>query len=116
MRESKPHRMNAFRIRSMVVHAFLCISIYLSMKTYSRYNTRYSKDTLRLSEPEMNMKTMGDRAFREYGPVQWNKLQLSLRSLSNVEIKDSKTIKRQVETFKKDPKNSSIQTETIFRK
>ena len=26
----------------------------LSMKTYSRYNTRYSKDTLRLSEPEMN--------------------------------------------------------------
>ena len=42
----------------------------LSMKTYSRYNTSYSKDTLRLSEPEMNMKTMGDRAFRAYGPVQ----------------------------------------------
>ena len=74
------------------------------MKTYSRYNTRYSKDTLRQSEPEMNMKTMGDRAFRAYGPVQWNKLPLSLRSLSNVEIKDSKTIKRQVETFKKDLK------------
>ena len=68
------------------------------MKTYSRYNTRYSKDTLRLSEPEMNMKTMGDRAFRAYGPVQRNKLPLSLRS---VEIKDSKTI-RQVETFKTD--------------
>ena len=44
----------------------------------------------------MNMKTMGDRAFRAYGPVQWNKLPLSLRSLSNV--------KRQVETFKKDLK------------
>ena len=73
----------------------------ISMKTYSRYNTRYSKDTLRLSEPEMNMKTMGDRAFRAYGPVQWNKLPLSLLSLSNVEIKDNKTIKRQVETLKK---------------
>ena len=55
------------------------------------------------SEPGMNMKTMGDRAFRAYGPVQWNKLPLSLRSLSNVEIKDSKTIKRQVEIFKKRP-------------
>ena len=75
------------------------------MKTYSRYNMRYSKDTLRLSEPEMNMKTIGDRAFRAYGPVQWNQLPLSLRSLSNGEIKekDSKTIKRQVETFKKRP-------------
>ena len=41
-----------------------------SMKTYSRYNTRYSKDPLRLSEPEMNLKSMGDRAFRAYGPVQ----------------------------------------------
>ena len=40
----------------------------LSKKTYSRYNTRYSKDTLRLSEPEMNMKTMGDRAFRALWP------------------------------------------------
>ena len=49
----------------------------------------------------MNLKTMGDRAFRAYGPVQWNKLPLSLRSLSNVELKDDKTIKRPVETFKK---------------
>ena len=38
----------------------------LSIKTYSRYNTRYSKDTLRLSGPEMNLKTMGDRAFKAY--------------------------------------------------
>ena len=85
------------------------------MKTYSRYNTRYSKDTLRLSEPEMNMKTMGDRAFRAYGPVQWNKLPLSLRSLSNVEIKDSKTIKIQVETFKKDLKTHLFKQKQYFK-
>ena len=87
----------------------------LSMKTYSRYNTRYSKDKLRLSEPEMNMKTMGDRAFRAYGPVQWNKLPLSLRSLSNVEIKDSTTIKRQVETFKKDLKTHLFKQKQYFK-
>ena len=87
----------------------------LSMKTYSRYNTRYSKDKLRLSEPEMNMKTMGDRAFRAYGPVQWNKLPLSLRSLSNVEIKDSTTIKRQVETFKKDLKTHLFKQKKYFK-
>ena len=85
------------------------------MKTYSRYNTRYSKDTLRLSEPEMNMKTMGDRAFRAYGLVQWNKLPLSLRSLSNVEIKDSKTIKRQVETLKKDLKTYLFKQKQYFK-
>ena len=50
----------------------------LSIKTYSRYNMRYSKHTLRLSEPEMNLKTIGDRALRAYGPVQCNKLPLSL--------------------------------------
>ena len=49
----------------------------------------------------MNLKTMVDRAFKAYGPVQWNKLPLSLRSLSFLEIKDDKTIKRQVETTKK---------------
>ena len=87
----------------------------LSMKTYSPYNTRYSKDKLRLSEPEMNMKTMGDRAFRAYGPVQWNKLPLSLRSLSNVEIKDSKTIKRQVETLKKDLKTHLFKQKQYFK-
>ena len=76
------------------------LSSLISLLIEARYNTRYSKDTLPLSEPEMNMQTMSDRAFRAYGPVQWNKLPLSLRSLSNVEIKDSKTIKRQVETFK----------------
>ena len=87
----------------------------LSMKTYPPYNTRYSKDTQRLSEPEMNMKTMGDRAFRAYGPVQWNKLTLSLCSLSNVEIKDSKTIKRQVETFKKDLKTYLFKQKQYFK-
>ena len=67
----------------------------LSMKMYSRYNKRYFKDPLWLSKPEMNLKTMGDRVFSAYGPVQWNKLPLSLRSLSSMEIKDGKTIKRQ---------------------
>ena len=70
---------------------------------------------LRLSEPEMNMKTMGDRAFMAYGPVQWNKLLLSLRSLSNVEIKDSRTIKVQVETFKKDLKTHGFRQKQCFK-
>ena len=63
----------------------------------------------------MNMKTMGDRAFRAYGPVQWNKLPLSLRSLSNVEIKDSKTSKRQVETFQKDLKTHLFKQKQYFK-
>ena len=49
----------------------------------------------------MNLKTIGDRAFRAYGPVQWNKF--SFRPLSSVDIKDDKTLQRQVETFKKIP-------------
>ena len=65
----------------------------------------------------MNMKTKGDRAFRAHGPVQWNKLPLSLRSLSrpNVEIKDSKTIKRQVETLKKDLKTHLFKQKQYFK-
>ena len=63
----------------------------------------------------MNMKTMGDRAFRAYGPVQWNKLPLSLRSLSNVEIKDNKTIKRQVATLKKDLKTHLFEQKQYFK-
>ena len=75
----------------------------------------YSKVTLRLSEPEMNMKTIGDRALRAYGPVQWNKFPLTLRSLSNVESKDSKTIKRQVETLKKYLKTHLFKQKQYFK-
>ena len=49
------------------------------------------------------------------GSIQWNKLPLSLRSLSNVEIKDSKTIKRQVETFKKDLKTHLFKQKQYFK-
>ena len=63
----------------------------------------------------MNLKTMGDRAFRAYGPLQWNKFPLSLRSLSNVEIKDGKTIKRQVKTFIKDLKTHLFKRKQYFK-
>ena len=63
----------------------------------------------------MDLKTMGDRAFRAYVPVQWNKLPLSLRSLSNVEIKDGKTITRQVETLTKDLKTHLFKQKQYFK-
>jgi len=64
------------------------LSDLLKMKVYSKYDTRYADDKLRLDDAKkqkMRLKTMGDRAFSVYAPVAWNKLPLSLRSLSSLE-------------------------------
>ena len=61
------------------------------LKFYHQARTlRSSRDHLRLEEPNLNMKTYGQRAFSAAAPRLWNKLPFEIRACSDVNLFKSK--------------------------